>query len=118
VLPEGYFYHQEGYVWHILPLEAFADLPETVELVGEKFYKKQEFHVTVANVRAMAQEISGSGKDIEGIEIAIQRILTGHLQSNSISFEGFEDDLRFAISEKRKGIVTKCRMSGVRGYFD
>lgn len=118
LLPEGYFYHQEGYLWHILPVEAFADLPETVELAGEKFYKKQEFHVTVANVRAMAQEIAESGDDIEGIETAIQKILTGYLQSNSIRFEGFEDDLRLAISDERKSIAARCRMSGLEGYFD
>src|SRR6056297_1681371 len=73
ILPEGYFYHQEGYLWHVLPVVQFSELPEVVELDGEEFTKKQEFHVTVANVRAMAREIAEDDSEIEGVETAIQK---------------------------------------------
>jgi hypothetical protein len=47
-LPEGYSYHPEGYLWYILPVEGFNELPETVDINGENFKKKSEFHVTVS----------------------------------------------------------------------
>lgn len=118
ILPEGYFYHHEGYLWHVLPVEEFTDLPETIELEGEELNKKQEFHVTVANVRAMAQEIAEHDTDVESVEIAIQKLLTEYIQGNPISFEGFEEDLRLAITGDRKSIAARCRMSGVEGYFN
>jgi|AntRauTorckE6833_2_1112554.scaffolds.fasta_scaffold07670_4 hypothetical protein len=117
-LPEGYFYHNEGYLWHILPIEAFSDLPEKVEVRGEEFQRKQEFHVTVANVRAVAQEIAQKNEDVESIEVSIQKLLTEYIQSNTIHFEGFEEDLRLAITEERKSVAARCRMSGIEGYLD
>ena len=118
ILPKGYFYHHEGYLWYTLPTEKFLDLPEIVKLGGNEFSVKQEFHVTIANVKAMAQAITENNTDTEDVEHVIQKLLTKYLQKNVISFEKFEDDLRLAVTKNRKSIAARCRINGIEGYFN
>lgn len=119
LLPEGYSYHPEGYLWYVLPIEKFSELPETVSLRGNTLFKKSEFHVTVANARGIARDLAGSDElEQQRIETRLQLMLSEHVRAAPIEFDGFEDDLRLATSEVRMSIAARCRMKNVEGYFE
>jgi hypothetical protein len=118
ILPEGYSYHPEGYLWHVLPVEKFDGLPQEVDVDGQPFGKKSEFHVTVVNARQIAREIAGgdSQKMVE-LETELQRILGEYVDLTPISLDHFEDDLRLAVSAERVSVAARCAMNGLEGYF-
>lgn len=118
-LPEGYSYHPEGYLWHVLPVEKFATLPETVNIDGKDFIKKSEFHVTVLNAREVAKKIAEiNTKAVEDIEEHLQVLLSEYLRNNQIKFIRFDDDLRLAVSSERESIAARCTMAGLEKYFE
>lgn len=118
ILPEGYSYHPEGYLWHILPLEKFDDLPEIVEVDGQSFSRKSEFHVTVVNARGIAREIGGGDSQlVSEVEHTLQEILSQYVGETPILFDHFEDDLRLAVSAERESIAARCAMKNLDGYF-
>lgn len=119
LLPEGYLYHPEGYLWLVLPIKDFDALPENVEFEEKVFLKKDEFHVTVINARAAAKEISSIlNKSVTSIEEEIQKLLREYLNDNQIKFESLENDVRLAVSDERESLAIKCRVSGIEGFFD
>ncbi|MDO8483285.1 MAG: hypothetical protein Q7S86_05735 [bacterium] len=119
ILPEGYSYHPEGYLWHILPVEKFDALPDAVNVEGQSFGKKSEFHVTVANVRGIAREIAGADlQTVSEIENTLQEILSQYVGETPISFDRFEDDLRLAVSSGRESVAARCVMKNLKGYFE
>ncbi len=119
ILPEGYSYHPEGYLWCTLPIEKFKTLPETVDVEGQSFGKKSEFHVTVANTRSIARYIAGSDIDaVAGTEIALQKLLAEYVNEAPITFGHFIDDLRLAISSDRASIAARCTAQNLEGYFE
>lgn len=117
VLPKGYSYSPDGYLWFVLPLEKFKALPETLEVKGKKFLKKKEFHVTVINVPGTAKRLSlkHPGKDLE---LELQKLLKEYVEEHSIRFLKFTGDLRLAISPEFRSIAALSEMEGVEGYFD
>lgn len=118
-LPEGYSYHSEGYLWHVLPVEVFSELPETVTVENETLIKKSEFHVTVVNSRAIARDLAGDDLDeIAKIEEHLQVMLSKYVRDTPIEFVSFEDDLRLAVTEERTSIAARCQMKNVEGYFE
>jgi hypothetical protein len=117
-LPEGYWYHPAGYLWHVLPVEKFRALPDTVEVQGDKLFKKSEFHVTVVNVPFIAQTIQ---KDEMLLPDAIAKVLDifqTYLKEHPISFKEFTGDLRLAKSEERESIAARCILDNLEGYFE
>ena len=117
-LPQGYSYHPEGYLWFILPEERFTALPGVVEVAGETFKLKSEFHVTVINARRLAHMIAAEHQEsISELERQIQGHLVKYLQGQSIEFVGFDDDLRLASSGDRKSIAVRVHMRGITGFF-
>jgi hypothetical protein len=114
-LPEGYTYHPEGYLWYVLPAEAFADLPAQVTVHTMELFKKSEFHVTVLNARAVARAITNV-EDSEYVEKELQALLKDYVCHSPMRFEGFLDDLRLAVSADRTSIAARCVMSGLDGY--
>ncbi|OGZ04201.1 MAG: hypothetical protein A2648_01305 [Candidatus Lloydbacteria bacterium RIFCSPHIGHO2_01_FULL_41_20] len=118
ILPEGYSYHPEGYLWYILPVEKFDTLPETVEVDGRAFIKKAEFHVTVVNARGIASEIAGPDlRTMAEIETNLQKMLAEYVSKTPIEFAHFENDLRLAVSPERMSIAARCAMLNLEGYF-
>jgi len=118
ILPEGYSYHPEGYLWYILPVEKFDTLPETVEVDGRAFIKKAEFHVTVVNARGIASEIAGPDlRTMADIETNLQKMLAEYVSKTPIEFAHFENDLRLAVSPERMSIAARCAMLNLEGYF-
>lgn len=118
LLPEGYYYHPEGYLWFILPVEKFAALPETVDVEGITLAKKSEFHVTVINARKVAHDIAGGDADETArVEEGLQTLLTEYVRENPMAFDKFADDLRLATAPERVSIAARCCMRGVEGYF-
>lgn len=119
ILPEGYAYHPEGYLWHILPEVKFADLPGSVDVEGQMLNKKSEFHVTVANARNIARTIAGEDpQKMAELEIELQQLLSAYIGNTPISFDHFIDDLRLAISHERQSIAARCVVNNLEGYFD
>ena len=119
ILPEGYSSHPEGYLWHILPVEKFNGLPETVDVEGSSFDKKSEFHVTVVNARGIAREIGGDDSQlVSKVECALQEILSQYIGETPILFGHFENDLRLAVSAERESIAARCSMKNLDGYFE
>ena len=118
-MPEGYSYHPDGYLWYVLPTEKFDALPTMVDVDGYSFIKKSEFHVTVANARRIAREITGGDpqKSIE-LEDALQKILSDYVARTPISFDHFDNDLRLAVSLERKSIAARCVMQNLEEYFE
>jgi|GEM_PF-742029 len=119
LLPEGYWYHPEGYLWFVLPVEKFARLPEQIEVEGHLLARKSEFHVTVINARKVAREIAHDDpqKTAEA-ERELQQMLTEYVRSNPVEFVRFDDDLRLATSSERISIAARCMMRGFEGYFE
>lgn len=119
ILPEGYSYHPEGYLWHILPVEKFDGLPESVDVGGQPFDKKSEFHVTVVNARRLAREIAdGDPQRVAELETELQQILGEYVDQTPILLDRFVDDLRLATSVDRVSIAARCTMNNIEGYFD
>jgi hypothetical protein len=119
ILPKGYSYHKEGYLWYILPAEKFDGLPETVYAEGKSFNRKSEFHVTVVNAGWIAREIGGGDpKKVLGAEVALQKILAQYVEETPILFVRFKDDLRLAVSSERESIAARCVMQNLEGYFE
>ncbi|MFZ2555380.1 MAG: hypothetical protein WAZ27_02745 [Minisyncoccia bacterium] len=117
-LPEGYWYHPEGYAWFVLPTAPFVDLPEDVEVQGTMLRKKTEFHVTIMNVREVAQAITeqkGGKKD--EVERDILSMLATYLHNHRVHLVSFRDDLRFAKKQERISIAGRCDMEGIEGFF-
>lgn len=117
-LPEGFSYYPEGYLWYVLPVEKFHALPETVDVEGMEFAKKSEFHVTIANIRGIARELSETDEEAEQRKEDLQKLFIDYAHTASIGLVGFEDDLRLAVSSERKSIAVRCKMRGIEGYFD
>ena len=119
LVPEGYSYHPEGYLWFVLPIDSFGELPANVEINGMTLTKKNEFHVTVINARAVARHITGGRPDDMGrVEHELQEMLAEYVRTHPISFVRFNDDLRLARSPDRVSIAGRCEMRGLEGYFE
>lgn len=119
ILPVGYSYHPEGYLWYILPAEKFHALPETVEVEGQSFNKKIEFHVTVVNAGGIARALAGSDmRAMANIETNLQKLLVEYIGGAPIEFDHFENDLRLAVSPERMSIAARCAMLNLEGYFE
>ncbi|HEY0964467.1 MAG TPA: hypothetical protein VGE31_01585 [Candidatus Paceibacterota bacterium] len=119
VLPEGFSYHPEGYLWYVLHAEKFADLPNEVIIDGTKFTLKSEFHVTVVHARAIAREISACNQiSVLEIENELQELFAEYVTEHEISFIRFEDDLRLAVSAERTSIAARCDVDGIQSFFD
>lgn len=119
LLPEGYAYHTEGYLWFVLPVETFAALPETVIVGNNELRKKTEFHVTVVNARRIARDIAGEDTAaVARAEAELQSLLSEYIQDAPIEFLAFDDDLRLATTPERKSIAARCRMKNIEGYFE
>lgn len=118
-LPEGYYYHPEGYLWFVLPVERFGRLPTHVNVDEYALDKKSEFHVTVINARKVARDIAAldAARDPIEIEKHLLSLLAEHVKKQPIEFVRFEDDLRLAKSPDRISIAARCLMRGIEEYF-
>lgn len=117
-LPEGFWLHPGGYLWYILPVKSFLQLPEQVDVDGTPFLRKTEFHVTVINARATAEKLSkGNAAEVEGIEVRILELLTEFVQAHPLAFGGFTGDLRVASTPDRQSIAARCTLAGVEAFF-
>lgn len=119
MLPKGYSYNKEGYLWFILPVEKFSGLPETIDVKGKTFTRKSEFHVTIVNARAIAREIAGTDEHrVPEIEADLQKLLADYVKETPILFDHFEDDVRLAVTSERVSLAARCKMRNIEGYFD
>ena len=117
VVPEGYAYHKAGYLWRVLPTKEFAELPETVGVEGLSLTKKNEFHVTVANVREIARTIGGSDEEIQSREQDLLTLFSTYAATHAVDLVHFRDDLRFAKKDDRTSIAARCEVTNLEGFF-
>ncbi len=118
-LPEGFLYRPSGYLWRVLPLERFANLPTTIQVDGHTLAKKSEFHATVIHTRKVAEDIAAANAEsIPKIEQELQKLLTEYLLTHPIELVHFENDLRLAKKSGDISIAARCTMRGLEGYFE
>jgi hypothetical protein len=118
-LPERYLLHSEGYLWYVLPTSAFDALPESIAIEGDALGRKDEFHVTIANVRRLADELAGGdAAKAEGFKSQLHELFAEYAQNAPISFVRFENDLRLASKAGRTSMAARCRMRNIEGYFE
>ncbi len=117
--PAEYYAHPEGYLWLVLDPGKFLDLPESLEVGGQVFQKKDEFHVTIINARGIARTLAeGDVKKEDFLKEELKRLLAEYVRTHTLSFSGFVGDLRLAKTAERTSIAARCRIQGLGGYFE
>ena len=117
LLPEGYWMPNEGYLWRVLPVEAFKDLPKEVFVGDIVLTKKSEFHATVINAGGVARDVTHDVSRQREIGIEIQKTLSAYVMNNPIDLESFMDDIRLAVTDERTSIAGRCTLSNIEGFF-
>jgi hypothetical protein len=118
-LPAWYYAHPEGYLWFVLESAKFQDLPESLEVEGQFFQRKDEFHVTIINSRSIARALAeGNSEKEDLIKERLKQLLVEYAVAHPISFSGFTGDLRLAKTGERTSIAARCNMQGLEGYFE
>ena len=101
-------YSEQGY---LALLRENYDLPETFEIEGEVFKKKNEFHVSLLCVKNIL-------KIKPEIEEEILKSFCEFIQINEIKFEDFTEEFRLAKDGERKSVVAMCHVSNLDKFND
>ena len=89
----------------IVPLPPLA-LPEEIELLGERWLRKQEFHVTAAHIETIAEfDAEGRGLEIEAASELARDAVTAAAWDYEVGPIAIGDDLRVVREGEARTIV-------------
>ncbi len=104
----GKFVYSKGYIG--LPI-VVDDLPEIVEIDGNKLYRKSSFHISLVCVK----DILVQNPDVEQTIVDAFCTFAGE---NDISFVGYTGEFRFAQHEDKKTLVALCEVSNLKTFSE
>lgn len=99
--------YAKGYI--ALPLE-LGELPSNISVEGVELIKKSSFHISLLCVKDLLEKYGD-------IEDKILESFCASTKDHVISFERFNDELRFAQHDERKSLVALCEVSNLKELF-
>lgn len=99
-----------------LPDLEFDNLPEKIEIYGEKLVKKTEFHISLVWVNRLAELIDRN--NMENIEAEIFEAFENFIKENSLSEFKITEQLRFVEKESLKTLITMVKVENIERFFN
>jgi hypothetical protein len=107
------FRYKGGYLGLLLPTDWFSGLPQTIVIGGYTLVKKEEFHVTIANIGFLTQLLN-DGTDAEERFMEAFNMCRREV---SLSFGNFKEEFRNAVRDERSSLVVRCTILGLEEIF-
>ncbi len=93
-----------------------SGLPASIAANGELLAKKDEFHITAVNVKALAGLVDGT--DTERIMAEIVEDFKNFIKTKPLDEFRLTDQLRFVQRGEEKTVVVLCDLPGAEDFFN